>query len=73
LILLHNINTFGAQAILGRALGVGEIRRIAAVKNIINAYHARNKSDDQEQWALDNPETNHLLNEAMLLASKDGR
>ena len=72
LILLHNIEKYGAQAVLGRTLGAGEIRRMNVAENIVRAYQSRKQSDNWATWAEVNPELNRILEDAMLAEREDG-
>lgn len=69
LIIAGYIDRFGAQAVLGRVLSGGELRRIAQAENIVQAYRDRQKSENWAKWAQDNPEQAAVLNEAERLAN----
>jgi hypothetical protein len=69
---LRAIRTFGAQAVWGRPVGVGEIRRMTFAERIVGAYRSRDKHPDGwAAWAAANPILNRLLNAAMLAAGVD--
>lgn len=59
------VSRFGAQAVFGRQLGMGEMRRILVVENVINAYHSRARAENWAQWAAQNPDGSRILNAAM--------
>lgn len=67
LVALSYIDRFGAQAVLGRPLGYGEIQRMLTAENIVKWYNERQKSGNFAQWAADNPDKDRALMEAMLL------
>ena len=68
---MRAIRAFGAEAVWGRPLGVGEIRRMVVAENIVQAYRARAAhSDGWAAWASANPDANRLLNLAMRLANE---
>ena len=71
MVLLRYIDRFGAQAVLGRTLGAGEMRRMAAAERIVNAYQSRKKADSWAEWAEMFPELNAILEDA-ILAGNDG-
>lgn len=56
------VERYGAQAVFGRMLGVGEMRRMAAADKVYRAYMARKQSGDNwVQWSTDNPDGAKLL------------
>ena len=65
----------GAQNVLGRPLGYGEIRRMNYCQNVIAWYRERAASSDDEgradwaRWAGEYPDRAAVLNEAARLAS----
>ena len=65
------IDRFGVQAVMGRQLGAGEMRRMIMAENIVNAYHNRQRAADWVKWAEDYPDEAVLLNYAMK-AAQDG-
>lgn len=65
------IEAYGAQAIYGRTLGAGEVRRMNAATNIVAYYRQRAASGDWVAWARDNPNEAEYLNIAMI-AARDG-
>lgn len=71
LVMSFYLNRFGAQAVLGRPMGAGEMRRIVVAENIVNAYRNRQAADDWVKWAQDYPDEAALLNGAMK-AANDG-
>jgi hypothetical protein len=62
----------GALNVLGRPLGVGEIRRMVTCENIINAYREQNSSSNMVEWTASNPEKADMLNKAHKLAVELG-
>lgn len=70
--MLNYIDRFGAQAVLGRPLGAGEIRRMIAADNVIRAYKSRQNSDNWATWAIKNPMYAQTIAEAIKLAGEDG-
>ena len=66
---LYNlVQAYGAQAVFGRPLGYGEIRRMNTAANIVLYYHKRAASGDWGKWAQDNPGEAAALNRAMIAA-----
>jgi len=71
------IDRFGAQNVIGRLLGVGEMRRIMRVEAIIDAYRSRATWRDESgtlsmaDWAQKHAAASRMLNEAMKAASDD--
>jgi hypothetical protein len=63
--LMNYVTRFGAQAVVGRTLGAGELRRMVATENVVNAYKARKASSNWAEWAAANPGASRLLNAAM--------
>jgi len=66
--LLSAIQAYGAQAVIGRPLGAGEIRRMNVASNVIAYHKQRAASGDWVKWGTDNPDEAALLNRAMLMA-----
>ncbi len=68
----QHIESFGAAAVLGRVMGAGEIRRIATVRNVIEAYRSRARYRDEHgnenwaEWASGNHGLAAVLNAAAL-------
>ncbi len=59
---MNYIERFGAQAVMGRTLGMGEMRRMMVVHNTIQAYRNRSTAGDNwAKWAQDNPEQRRLI------------
>jgi hypothetical protein len=66
---LRAIEVFGAEAVWGRPIGVGEMRRMMVADAIVRAHHGRaTHKEGWAAWAAANPEQNALLNAAMRLA-----
>ncbi len=71
------IDRFGAGAVYGRLLGVGEMRRIMRAEAIIDAYRSRAAWRDEggalsmADWAAKHAASSRMLNEAMKAASAD--
>jgi len=59
--LLAAVDRYGSNAVFGRVVGAGEIRRMNAAENTIRAYRDREQSDDWPKWARDNPGLARLL------------
>ena len=72
LVNLSYIDRFGAQAVLGRCLGYGEMRRMIAAENVVKAHGEMKRAGDWTAWAERNPEKWRLLTAAMK-AANDGR
>jgi len=70
--LLLNIQKYGAEAVMGRALWHEEILAFNAIQRIISAYSAKTAAKDWAKWAQDNPSDNAILTEAMKLAGEHG-
>jgi hypothetical protein len=66
IILLNLVDRFGAQGVLGRALGAGEIRRMLTAEAVVRAYQERERSGNWAAWVREHPEKDRLLREAML-------
>jgi hypothetical protein len=61
-ILRQHIDIYGAAAVMNRTyLGVGEIRRMTAATNIINAYRSRAQSENWAEWSAKNPALAEIL------------
>lgn len=69
---LRYVDRFGGHAVMGRSLGVIEMRRMIVSENIVNAYNTRGPSDKWAEWAKENKDQSALLNQAMILAAKMG-
>lgn len=72
LVTLSYIDRFGAQAVLGRPLGVGEMRRMIAAENVVKAHAEMKRAGDWTAWAERYPEKWRLLTAAMK-AAKNGK
>ena len=65
-----HVETFGAAAVLGRVMGAGELRRIAAAKNVVRAYQSRKYyrdaggNENWAQWTNQHPDLARILNAA---------
>ena len=70
-LLLAYIDRFGVDAVMGRQLGAGEMRRMTVAENIVKAYRSRAKADNWAEWANLYPDLNRILEDAML-AVEDG-
>lgn len=66
-LLLNYIDRFGVEAVLGRRiLSAGEIRRMNAVENVVEAFRARKAEMDGgnvAKWATKNPDAARLLSD----------
>jgi hypothetical protein len=63
------IDRFGAQAVLGRALGAGEMRRGMLAEAVYRAYRGYTAAADRAKWESENPEAYKLYLTAMKLAN----
>jgi len=64
--LLHKVDRFGIEAILGRRiLYYGEINAMITAENICLVYSSRAQSSNWAQWEKDNEDASKLLKEAM--------
>ncbi len=70
--LLGYLDHFGAQAILGRPLGAGEVRRLVTAENIVKAYQGRAAAENWATWANENPVLSALLFEVEKGVMEDG-
>lgn len=61
--LANAVSRYGVQAIFGRVLGAGELRRMLACENIVRAYQERQKHPNWAEWARDNPDESRILNQ----------
>jgi len=65
------VDEYGAEAVFGRVMGVGEMRRMSAAKRVYNAYHARARYTDKDgnknyaEWAKQYPDDAEILGVAM--------
>jgi hypothetical protein len=57
-------NYGGAMNVLGRPLGIGEIRRMNLARNIVHWYAERNGAANVVEWATSNPQAADVLNTA---------
>lgn len=63
------VQMFGAAAVFGgRAASASELRALSIATNVARAYEARASADSWAEWAKNNPDGAHLLNEARELA-----
>jgi len=70
--LLREIDRFGAQAVFGRPLGAGEMRRMMIAETIVNLYRARAAAENWAAWEMASPELAALLNAALKAAIDEG-
>lgn len=63
--MLRFIDRFGAQEVMGRVLGVGEMRRMMFAENLVNVYASRQASTNKEggwgKWAQEHPDWDAML------------
>lgn len=59
--LAQYIDRFGAQAVLGRLMGAGEIRRIDMAERIIRIYQSRKQAANWKEWVGSHPKEAELL------------
>lgn len=77
LTLLDFIGRYGVQAVVGRTLGAGELRKMTIAENIRMAYQSRANYRDKDgaenwtEWARLYPDASALLNEAAKLADME--
>lgn len=71
---LRAIQVFGAEAVWGRPIGVGEMKRMMVAESIVRAHIGRAKhKEGWAAWAAANPDLNALLIAAMKMAGvEDG-
>lgn len=69
--MLAAVDRFGAQAVFGRVIGAGEIRRMNTAEAIVRAYRDRERAENWAEWARDNREQAALLARAAK-AADDG-
>lgn len=63
------IDRYGVHAVMGRpVLWAREVNAIKMAEAIVNAYHARERSENWAAWANKHPEMQALLVEAQKLA-----
>ena len=71
------IERFGVQAVYGRLLGYGEMRRISIAESIARDYQSRDKYRDKDgaencsEWSARFPEANARLIAAEIVDSVD--
>ena len=63
--------TYGAQAVIGRALGVRELRELDYAWRILPAFAAHDASNNWVEWDAQHPADSALLNWAMRLSESD--
>ena len=67
------VDEYGAAAVFGRVLGVGEMRRMSAAKRVYTAYHNRENYRDRDgnknfaEWAQRHEDDAELLNKAVMV------
>ena len=64
--MLSYIDRFGAESVIGRPLGYGEIQRMLSAEAIVRAYNERSRAASWPAWERDNPDKARQLNEAMI-------
>lgn len=68
----YRIQHYGAEAVFGRPLGYGEMRRMTLAENIVADFEARRKSGNWVSWEIEHPDEADLLKECERLASDAG-
>lgn len=58
----------GAQNVLGRPLGLGELRRMTTADNILRWYRERSAAGNVAEWTASNVDKADVLNTAHRLA-----
>ncbi len=69
IITLGYIDRFGAEAVMGRALGYGEIRRMILAENIVRVVRDQAHAENAADWANEHPSDAALLAECIRLAN----
>jgi hypothetical protein len=69
--LLAAIDRFGGQAVMGRPLGAGEIKRMIVAEQVVEAYRGRERADNWAAWADANPYYAALLARAAKAAEME--
>ena len=70
------LETYGAQAVTGRVMGAGELRRITVAKKIVAAYRSRegyrdtSGNENWAEWSKAHPDQAHILNMAAITAEE---
>lgn len=59
--LARYVDRFGVEAVFGRVMGAGEIRRIMTAEAVIGAYKSRQKSENWAGWVVEHPGEAELL------------
>jgi hypothetical protein len=71
--LLYSLDRYGgAQNVLGRVLGAGEMRRMNTADSIVRWHSEKFGGDNWTKWAQDNPAQNDALGTAARLADEMG-
>ena len=70
------VDKFGASAVFGRTLGVGEMRSMNRAQAVYRVYQSRDRYRDEAgvnnwaEWAQKFPDDNELLDQAMTEAEE---
>jgi len=62
--LLGYLDRFGTEAVFGKRLDAGMMRRMVLVEKIINAYRESKSTNNLAEWVRHNRAKYELLNEA---------
>lgn len=62
--LIRMVDRFGAQAVFGRTLKRGEMRRMATVERIVEGYQAMTSAKNQDDWIKAHPDEWKLIDRA---------
>ena len=68
--LARMIDRFGAQAVLGRLMGAGEINRILMAERVVRVYKSMKAASNATEWAVSNPNESQLMDYAMRLTNE---
>lgn len=70
---LKMIDRFGAQAVYGRPLGIGEMRRLLTAERIVKIYVDRAEFETgYANWGIANPDAARILERAYIAARDEG-
>lgn len=70
--LSNSVSAYGAQAVFGRPLGNWEVRMMNIASNVTSAYKAKQRAENQAEWAKENPGRENTIALALEAALKQG-
>lgn len=70
--LYNSVSHYGAQAVFGRPLGAWEIRMMNFANNVVTAYEAKHRAENQADWAKENKDLENTLMRALDAALEEG-